>query len=201
MLMRCAAQPALRNQSKRDLRSAQTRRLVKHDARAGEERLARDAADGWGRVSYGCAFMTYPATQPNVCLHYAFDLWGHRVWRKQAATGEVNVVRYADDFIVGFQYRSDAERFLKELRERLQKFGLALHPGKTRFIEFGRFAAANRQRRGDGKPETFDFLGFTHYCGRTRKNGKFVVGWKTIGKRLRTKIQEVAARLRTILDP
>lgn len=132
----------------------------------------------------------------NVYLHYVFDLWVHCVWRKQAATGEMIVVRYADDFIVGFQYRGDAERFLKELRERLQKFGLALHPDKTRLIEFGRFAASNRQQRGEGKPETFDFLGFTHYCGRTRKNAKFFVWRTTIGKRLRTKIQAVAATLR-----
>jgi len=134
----------------------------------------------------------------NVYLHYAFDLWVHREWRAKIATGDMIVVRYADDFIVGFQHRSDAERFLTELRERLQTFGLALHPDKTRLIEFGRFAASNRQRRGEGQPETFDFLGFTHYCGRTRKTGKFIVWRKTIGKRLRTKIQSVAATLRSM---
>ncbi len=132
----------------------------------------------------------------NVYLHYVFDLWVHRGWRPKSATGEMIVVRYADDFILGFQHRRDAERFLNELRERLQTFGLALHPDKTRLIEFGRFAASNRQRRGEGKPEAFDFLGFTHYCGRTRKTGKFIVWRKTIGKRLRTKIQAVAATLR-----
>jgi hypothetical protein len=132
----------------------------------------------------------------NVYLHYVFDLWVHRVWRAKLATGDMIVVRYADDFIVGFQHRGDAERFLHELRERLQTFGLALHPDKTRLIEFGRFAASNRQRRGEGRPETFDFLGFTHYCGRTKKGNRFIVWRKTIGKRLRTKIQSVAATLR-----
>ncbi len=132
----------------------------------------------------------------NVYLHYVFDLWVHHVWRAKLATGDMIVVRYADDFIVGFQHRSDAERFLNELRERLQTFGLALHPDKTRLLEFGRFAASNRQRRGEGQPETFDFLGFTHYCGQTKKDSRFIVWRKTMGKRLRTKIQSVAATLR-----
>src|SRR6516164_206264 len=105
----------------------------------------------------------------NVYLHYVFDLWVQH-WRKHRATGEVIVVRYADDSVLGFQYRSDAERFLHEWRERLRKFGLELHPDKTRLIEFGRFAAASRKQRGAGKPETFDFLGFTHICGQTRKH-------------------------------
>ncbi len=131
----------------------------------------------------------------NVYLHYAFDQWAHR-WRTKFATGSVIVVRYADDFMVGFQYRRDAERFLNELRERLQKFGLALHPDKTRLIEFGRFAAANRQRRREGKPETFDFLGFTHYCGQKYRSKGFTVKRKTIAKRLRAKLQEVDVKLR-----
>jgi RNA-directed DNA polymerase len=130
----------------------------------------------------------------NVYLHYAFDQWVQQ-WRTKFATGGVIVVRYADDFIVGFQYRCDAERFLKELRERLQKFGLALHPDKTRLIEFGRFAARDRQRRGDGKPETFDFLGFTHLCGRKRQSKGFTVKRQTIAKRLRAKIRTVKTTL------
>ena len=97
----------------------------------------------------------------NVYLPYVFDLWVQQ-WRTKFATGDVIVVRYADDFIVGFQHRREAERFLHELRERFARFGLALHPDKTRLLEFGRFAAQNRQKRGQGKPETFDFLGFTH---------------------------------------
>src|SRR5262249_59148637 len=110
----------------------------------------------------------------NVFLHYVFDLWVQQ-WRTRFATGDVIVVRYADDFLVGFQYRHEAERFLRELRERFGKFGLALHPGKTRLIEFGRFAARDRQQRGQGKPEVFDFLGFTHCCGRKRQTRGFSV--------------------------
>ena len=112
-------------------------------------------------------------------LHYVFDLWVLH-WRKHRATGEVIVVRYADDSVLGFQYRSDAERFLRDWRDRLQQFGLELHPDKTRLIEFGRFAVASRKQRGEGKPKTFDFLGFTHICGQSRKNGKFLVLPKTM---------------------
>src|SRR6202166_4375711 len=103
----------------------------------------------------------------NVYLHYVFDLW-IEAWRQKVATGDVIVVRYADDLVVGFENRMEAERFLKAFRERLAKFGLELHPEKTRLIEFGRFAAPNREKRGEGKPETFTFLGFTHYCGKRR---------------------------------
>ena len=131
----------------------------------------------------------------NVYLHYVFDLWVQH-WRTQRAAGEVIVVRYADDSVLGFQYRADAERFLQEWRERLQKFGLELHPDKTRLIEFGRFAAQDRKRRGEGKPETFNFLGFTHICGQTWKNGKFFVLRKTIRKRLLAKLKQVKAALR-----
>jgi group II intron reverse transcriptase/maturase len=106
----------------------------------------------------------------NVYLHYAFDLWTQH-WRKHRATGDMIVVRYADDIVLGFQRRTDAERFLQEWKERLRKFGLELHPDKTRLIEFGRFAAANREQRGEGKPETFNFLGFTHICGMTGITG------------------------------
>ena len=104
----------------------------------------------------------------NVYLHYVFDLWVE-AWRKKVARGDVIVVRYADDLVVGFEHRTDAERFLEEFRERLAKFGLELHADKTRLIEFGRFADTNRKRRGEGKPETFTFLGFTHYCGKRRE--------------------------------
>ena len=109
----------------------------------------------------------------NIYLHYVFDLWA-QAWRDKIAVGDVVVVRFADDLVVGFQDRVEAERFLKEFRERLAKFGLELHPEKTRLIEFGRFAEDNRQRRGEGKPETFTFLGFMHYCGRAR-NDNFTI--------------------------
>jgi RNA-directed DNA polymerase len=131
----------------------------------------------------------------NVYLHYAFDLWV-RVWRRKQARGDMIVVRYADDIVLGFQHRSDAERFWKELIERLRKFRLELHPDKTRLLEFGRFAAENRRRRGQGKPETFDFLGFTHICGKKRSNGMFTVLRQTMRKRLQAKLSEVKAELR-----
>jgi len=129
----------------------------------------------------------------NIYLHYAFDLWV-RDWRRQA-TGDVIVVRYADDFIVGFQHEQEAKRFLAELRERLAVYRLELHPDKTRLIEFGARAASDRNRDGRGKPDTFDFLGFTHSCGKTRK-GRFTVLRQTARKRLRTKLQEVKVALR-----
>jgi group II intron reverse transcriptase/maturase len=133
----------------------------------------------------------------NIYLHYVFDLW-IQAWRKHAK-GDVMVVRYADDFVVGFQHRYEAEGFMDELRERLAKFGLELHPDKTRLIEFGRFAASNRQQRGEGKPETFDFLGFTHACGRTRK-GYFQVVRLTMKKRFRAKLKELKVELRYRLN-
>jgi RNA-directed DNA polymerase len=131
----------------------------------------------------------------NVYLHYVFDLWVQH-WRTHRATGEVIGVRYADDMVLGFQHRAEAERFLQEWRDRLRKFGLELHPEKTRLIEFGRFAATNRKERGEGKPETFNFLGFTHICGQTRKNGKFLVLRKSIRKRLLAKLKQVKDELR-----
>ncbi len=130
----------------------------------------------------------------NIYLHYVLDLWAER-WRRRNARGDMIIVRYGDDFVAGFEHRGDAERFWTELRARFQQFNLELHPEKTRLIEFGRFAADRRQRRGQGKPETFDFLGLTHICSQTRK-GKFTVRRKTIAKRLRTKLQEVKAALR-----
>ena len=131
----------------------------------------------------------------NIYLHYVFDLWV-QAWRRKQACGEVIVVRFADDIVLGFQYPSDAERLRQELAERLGKFGLELHPDKTRLLEFGPFAAENRKRRGDGKPETFDFLGFTHICGRKRSNGRFTVQRQTVRKRLQAKLSEVKAELR-----
>ena len=130
----------------------------------------------------------------NIYLHYVFDLWLDK-WRRQSAHGDVIAVRYADDIVLGFQHRAEAERFLKDLRERLSKFGLELHPDKTRLIEFGRFAEENRTRRGEGKPEMFDFLGFTHISGKD-KNGRFRVKRMTIRKRMRAKLQEVKQQLR-----
>jgi RNA-directed DNA polymerase len=128
----------------------------------------------------------------NIYLHYVFDLWAER-WRRRHATGDMIIVRYADDGITGFQYRRDADRFLNDLRNRLATFSLSPHPDKTRLIEFGRFAAESRRKRDEGKPETFDFLGFTHFCDRTRKNGSFVIGRQT-------KRSGMLARLRQIKD-
>ena len=130
----------------------------------------------------------------NLYLHYVFDLWVHQ-WRNTRARGDVIVVRYADDFVVGFQHRKDAEQFLVDVRERFVQFGLELHPDKTRLIEFGRFAGRDRGKRGDGKPETFDFLGFTHLCGKSR-NGWFKVMRQTMRGRMRAKLREVKEALR-----
>ena len=137
----------------------------------------------------------------NVYLHYVFDLWAH-AWRRRFARGEVILVRYADDMVAGFQYREDAERFQRDLAERFAKFDLKLHPEKTRLVEFGRFAARDRRRRGEGRPETFDFLGFTHVCGTTRKNKKFVVVRRTQRKKWLAKLRELGSELRRRLhDP
>jgi RNA-directed DNA polymerase len=130
----------------------------------------------------------------NVYLHYVLDLWVTH-WRKHRAQGDVIVVRYADDFVMGFQHRLEAERCPQELRERLGKFGLELHPEKTRLIEFGRFAAEKRSEAGLGKPETFSFLGFTHYCGKTRK-GAFTIKRQSMAKRMRAKLLEIKAQLK-----
>ena len=136
----------------------------------------------------------------NDYLHYAFDLWA-QARRRRHARGDVILVRFADDMVCGFQHRSDADRFQAEFRARLAKFGLEVNPEKTRRVEFGRFAAANRRRRGERKPETFDFLGFTHSCDRTRK-GKVIVLRQTQKKSLRRKLKEVKAELRRRLhDP
>ena len=130
----------------------------------------------------------------NIYLHYALDLWAKR-WRRHEATGDMIIVRYADDFIVGFEHGNAARRFLDAMRVRLREFALSLHPEKTRLIEFGRFAAENRKRRGLGKPETFSFLGFTYICGKTRR-GKFQIKRKSRRDRMRAKLQEVKRELR-----
>ncbi len=131
----------------------------------------------------------------NVYLHYVFDLWVRR-WRRRSATGDMMVVRYADDIVLGFEHRADAERFLHDWKDRMRAFGLELHPEKTRLIEFGRHAAEQRRSRGEGKPETFNFLGFTHLCGTTRKTGRFIVKRQTIRKRLTAKLNALKAELR-----
>src|SRR5256885_8708991 len=124
----------------------------------------------------------------NVYLHYVYDLWVQQ-WRKRHATGDMIVVRYADDTIVGFQHRHDADRFLNDLKDRLAKFALSLHPEKTRLIEFGRYAAERRADRDKGQPETFDFLGFTHYCSTKKDSADFQLGRKTQRKRMKAKLR------------
>jgi group II intron reverse transcriptase/maturase len=130
----------------------------------------------------------------NVYLHYVLDLWVKQ-WRDRHATGDCIIVRYADDFVMGFQHKHEAERFLVELKARLEQFGLGLHPEKTRLIEFGRFADRDRRRRGEGSPETFDFLGFTHQCSVRFKDGGFTVQRRSIKKRLRAKLSAVKQTL------
>src|ERR1700719_952411 len=130
----------------------------------------------------------------NVYMFYAFDLWAER-WRRRDATGDMIIVRYADDFIVGFEHEADARRFLDEMRERLGEFALTLHPEKTRLIEFGRYAVDSRKRRGLGKPETFNFLGFTFICGKSRR-GSFLVKRKSRRDRMQAKLQAIKQELR-----
>jgi RNA-directed DNA polymerase len=130
----------------------------------------------------------------NVYLHYVLDRWV-RQWRRRYAHGDVVIVRFADDFVAGFEHRADAQRFLRDLRERFAKFALELHPDKTRLIEFGRFAARDRTARRLGKPETFDFLGFTHICAKDR-NERFALKRITVSKRMRAKLQEVKGELK-----
>jgi len=164
-------------------------RLVRKWLRAG---VSEDGE--WSRTTVGTPQgSVISPILANVFLHYVLDLWVNQ-WRKRHARGEVIVVRYADDFVMGFQHRDDAERCLRELRERFAKFGLELHPDKTRLIEFGRFAAERRAKRGEGKPETFNFLGFTHCCGKTRK-GTFTIKRRSIAKRMRAKLQEIKQQL------
>jgi hypothetical protein len=133
----------------------------------------------------------------NIYLHYAYDLWVQQ-WRKTTARGEMIVIRYADDTIVGFQFEADARRFVDDLQARLAGFALTLHPEKTRLIEFGRFAKANRLGRGLGRPDTFDFLGFTHICAET-PDGRFMLRRQSMRKRLRAKLLEIKEELRRSL--
>jgi RNA-directed DNA polymerase len=130
----------------------------------------------------------------NVYLHYVFDLWAQK-WRQKQAHGDMIVVRFADDIVVGFQNKADAEQFQAELSQRMGRFNLELHPEKTRLLEFGPFAIDNRQRRGEGKPETFNFLGFTHICIKKRSNGRYTVLRQTIRKRLQAKLNRVKTEL------
>ena len=165
-------------------------RLIRKWLRAGvlEDGIVRASARG---TAQGAVISPLLA---NIYLHYALDLWVER-WRRHEATGDVIIVRYADDFIVGFEHESDARRFLDAMRERLGKFALSLHPEKTRLIEFGRDAAENRKRRGLGKPETFDFLGFTFICGKSRR-GKFLIKRKSRRDRMRAKLRAIKQELR-----
>ena len=171
-------------------------RHVKKWLKAGVMEDGRWTSAEWGTPQGG----SISPLLANVYLHYVFDLWV-AAWRTREARGDVIVVRYADDFVVGFEHCDDATRFLAALRERLAKFHLELHPEKTRLLEFGRFAARDRARRGEGKPATFDFLGFTHICGRTRQ-GKFKVLRQTMKKRMRAKLAALKAELaRRMHDP
>jgi group II intron reverse transcriptase/maturase len=183
-------------------------KFVRH--RIGDERLVR-LIQKWlkaGVVEDGQWFETKggvpqgsvisPALA-NLYLHHVLDLWV-KAWRKKVARGDMIVVRYADDAVLGFQYREDAEKFLEDLRERVRKFGLELHPEKTRLIEFGRYAAERRAKRGEGKPETFNFLGFTHICGKNHTTGYFQVYRKTIGKRMTAKLKDIRRKLRERLN-
>jgi group II intron reverse transcriptase/maturase len=165
-------------------------RLIRKWLRAG----VSDAGE-WSRTTVGTPQgAVISPLLANIYLHYVLDLWVDH-WRKTSARGDVIIVRYADDFVLGFQYRDEAERFLRLLQRRMEQFGLRLHPEKTRLIEFGRFAEERRKRRGVGRPETFNFLGFTHYCGKTRK-GWFTIKRQSIGKRIRATLKEIRASLR-----
>jgi RNA-directed DNA polymerase len=165
-------------------------RLIKKWLHAGVLEEGRLTQSDLGTVQGG----SISPLLANIYLHYAFDLWVKQ-WRGRHARGDVIAVRYADDWIAGFQHRDDAERFRRAVEARLGQFGLKLHPDKTRLIEFGRFARDNRRRRGQGKPDTFDFLGFTHCCAKTRRGG-FMVSRLTSAKRMRAKLLAVKTELR-----
>ena len=165
-------------------------RLIQKWLRAGilEDGVVTTSDRGTGQGSVASPLLA------NIYLHYVFDLWANR-WRQREATGDMIIVRYADDIVVGFEHEADARRFWEAMRERLQEFALSLHPDKTRLLEFGCFAAANRKRRGLGKPETFTFLGFTLICGRTRR-GDFQIHRKTRRDRMQAKLTEIKEELR-----
>ena len=154
--------------------------------------------DGGSRTDAGMGTPQGAIASPvlaNVFLHYVLDLWFHKKWRPNVPDGEAIIVRYADDIVVGFQHKRDAERYLRDVRERLARFGLSLHRDKTRLVEFGRFAVMNRCQRGVGKPETFDFLGFTHSCTMTRR-GRFRLGRKPVAKRVNRTLARIDEVLR-----
>jgi len=165
-------------------------RLIRKWLRAGilEDGTVTVSDRGTGQGSVASPLLA------NMSLHYVFGLWAER-WRRREATGGMIVVRYADDLVLGFQHESGARRFLDALRARFEEFALQLHPDKTRLIEFGRHAAANREKRGLGKPETFNFLGFTFVCGRSRR-GNFLLKRKSRRDRVRAKLKEIKEELR-----
>jgi group II intron reverse transcriptase/maturase len=165
-------------------------RLIQKWLRAGilEDGIVTVSDSGTGQGSVISPMLA------NVYLHYVFDLWAER-WRRREATGDMIIVRYADDIVVGFEHEADARRFWDAMRTRLEEFALSLHPDKTRLIEFGRLAAAKRVRRGLGKPETFTFLGFTFICGKSRQ-GRFLLCRKTRRDRMRAKLREIKEELR-----
>jgi group II intron reverse transcriptase/maturase len=149
----------------------------------------------WSETEHGTAQgASVSPLLANVYLHYVFDLWAEQ-WRRRYARGDVVLVRFADDYVAGFEHRADAERFLADLRGRFAEFGLELHADKTRLIEFGRFAARRREQRGAGKPETFEFLGFTHICAKAQ-NGRFKLKRGTSKKKMRARLQAVKTELR-----
>ena len=166
-------------------------RLIRKWLKAGvvEEGVRTDTKEGSPQGAVVSPLLS------NVYLHYVFDLW-IEWWRKQRCRGDVVVVRYADDFVVGFESKAEAHACLGAIRERFGKFGLKLHPEKTRLIEFGRYAAERREERGGDRPETFDFLGFTHACGRTRAKGWFTITRHSNAKRLRATLSAIKQNLR-----
>lgn len=165
-------------------------RLIRKWLRAG---VSEDGE--WSRTTVGTPQgAVISPLLANIYLHYVLDEWVSQ-WRRTEASGDVIIVRYADDFVMGFQYKSEAEAFLGQLKARMERFGLRLHPEKTRLLEFGCFAASDRKRRGEGKPETFDFLGFTHQCGTTRK-GRFAIKRESTAKRVRATLKRVREGLR-----
>ena len=171
-------------------------RLIHKWLTAGGQRRRRVVRDKSGfAAGLGAIKIIVAPLLSNVYLHYVFDLW-IEWWRKNHARGDVVVVRYADDFVIGFQHRYEAQRCLEELQQRFAKFGLKLHPEKTRLIEFGRFAIDNRKARGEGHPDTFDFLGFTHMCAKTKKNGRFTILRYTVAKRMRATLAAIKQQLR-----
>jgi hypothetical protein len=159
-----------------------------------EFKRPRSLGEGTGAKASDNSEAPQRATASRLVSTILFDLWTHR-WRRNAS-GDVIAIRYADDSIVGFQHEHEAKAFLHDLQERMRTFELALHPAKTRLIRFGRYAAKQRETLGEGKPETFDFLGFTHFCTRSRKWGSFVIGRKTIKQRMLRQLQAVKMELR-----